>query len=91
MTAENESLEAAAQALHQAQEALHAARRNLTEAILNAYANGEPVSQIARRTGHTSTDVWNTLAVHGITRSTHLNGSHSRMNRGLDEHPGQPF
>ncbi|MFI9825565.1 hypothetical protein ACIHFC_34825 [Streptomyces sp. NPDC052013] len=55
--------------------ALHGARRKLTEAILHAYANGEAFSRIAKRTGHTSTDVWNTLAVHGITRSTHLNGS----------------
>ncbi|MFI9824557.1 hypothetical protein ACIHFC_29505 [Streptomyces sp. NPDC052013] len=41
MTSENESLEAAAQALHQAQDALHGARRKLTEAILHAYAGVE--------------------------------------------------
>ncbi|MFE2553645.1 hypothetical protein ACFXGI_34710 [Streptomyces sp. NPDC059355] len=77
MTSENDSLETAAQGLQDAQDALHAARRNLTEATLNAYASGETVARIAERTGRTTTDIWNTLAVHGITRSTHLNGSRS--------------
>ncbi|MFF8868473.1 hypothetical protein ACF08B_41410 [Streptomyces sp. NPDC015139] len=74
MTMENESLEAAARAVRDAQEALHAARRNLTRAVLAAYADGEPVSRIAERTGRTTTDVWNVLAVHGITRGGNLNG-----------------
>ncbi|MCY0932403.1 hypothetical protein OTB20_40920 [Streptomyces sp. H27-H1] len=69
----NDSLEVAAQNLRDALEALHTARRNLTQATLTAYANGEPVTRIAERTGRTET--WNTLAVHGITRGTHLNGS----------------
>ncbi|MFD5513807.1 hypothetical protein ACFWIB_39660 [Streptomyces sp. NPDC127051] len=76
MASENKSLEAAAQGLQDTQEALHAARRNLTEATLDAYTDGESVSRIAERTGRTTTEVWNTLAVHGITRSTHLNGTH---------------
>ncbi|MEU2835302.1 hypothetical protein ABZ667_43155 [Streptomyces lavendulae] len=71
MTSENDSLEAAARHLQDAQEALRAARRNLSEATLHAYANGEPVTRIAERTGRTTTEVWNTLAVHGITRGTH--------------------
>ncbi|MET7458641.1 hypothetical protein ABZT03_43975 [Streptomyces sp. NPDC005574] len=74
MTTEDESLEAAARALRDAQEALHAARRNLTVATLAAWAGGEPVSRIAERTGRTTTDVWNILAVHGITRGIHFNG-----------------
>ncbi|KPI17724.1 hypothetical protein OV450_8017 [Actinobacteria bacterium OV450] len=76
MASEDNSLEAAAQGLQDAQEALHAARRSLTKATLNAYAGGEPVYRIAERTGRTTTEVWNTLAVHAITRSTHLSGSH---------------
>ncbi|WP_331751473.1 hypothetical protein OG215_39840 (plasmid) [Streptomyces globisporus] len=75
MTTGNESLEAAAQALRDAQEALHAARRYLSEATLDAYADGESVSRIAERTGRTSTDVWNVLAVYGITRGTRFSGS----------------
>ncbi|MFD5514133.1 hypothetical protein ACFWIB_41560 [Streptomyces sp. NPDC127051] len=76
MTRENDSLEAAARGLQDAQDALHAARRNLTEATLDAYASGEPVARIAERTGRTITEVWNSLAVHGVTRGTYLNGSH---------------
>lgn len=75
MTSENDPLEAAARDLQDAQEALHAARRNLAKVTLNAYAGGEPVTRIAERTGRTTTEVWNTLAVHNITRGTHLNGS----------------
>ncbi|MGW6413543.1 hypothetical protein ACWF95_42130 [Streptomyces vinaceus] len=76
MSSDNDSLEVAARGLRDAQEALHAARRNLAEATLNAYANGENVARIAERTGRTSTEVWNTLAVHGISHATRLNGTH---------------
>ncbi|MFJ7209773.1 hypothetical protein ACIQWR_40370 [Streptomyces sp. NPDC098789] len=76
MNSENDdSLETAAQNLRDAQEALHTARRNLTQATLTAYTNGEPVTQIAERTGRTPIDIWNTLAIHGITRTTHANGT----------------
>ncbi|MFK0239044.1 hypothetical protein [Streptomyces vinaceus] len=76
MTSENDPLEVAARDLQDAQEALYTARRSLADAILMAYANGESVSRIAERTGRTTIEVWNTLAVHGISRGTHLNGSH---------------
>ncbi|WP_079408619.1 hypothetical protein [Streptomyces sp. 3211] len=70
-------LQAAVQALHDAQEALRVARRSLTEAVLDAYAGGETVARIAERSGRTTTEVWNTLATHGIARgTTHINGSH---------------
>ncbi|KOG55664.1 hypothetical protein ADK75_10175 [Streptomyces virginiae] len=75
MNNENPSLEAATQRIQDAQETLNTARRNLSEAILNAYANGESVARIAERTGRTTLDIWNTLAAHGITRSTHINAS----------------
>ncbi|WP_420082967.1 hypothetical protein ACN6AT_39495 (plasmid) [Streptomyces sp. JL4002] len=75
MNHSDDSLEAAVQALRDAQEALHTARRNLTQAVLNAYNNGETPARIAERTGRTTTEIWNTLNTHGITRSTHLNGT----------------
>ncbi|MFD8394913.1 hypothetical protein ACFV2N_38425 [Streptomyces sp. NPDC059680] len=71
----DDALEAAHQALLTAQEAVHTARRELANAVLNAYANGEPVIRIAERAGLSITDIWNTLAVHGITRGTRVNGS----------------
>ncbi len=74
MTMENESLEEAARAVVDAQEALHAARRNLSGAMLAAYADGESVSRIAERTGRSTTDVWNVLAVRGITRGGNPSG-----------------
>ncbi|MFI9824375.1 hypothetical protein ACIHFC_28575 [Streptomyces sp. NPDC052013] len=43
--------------------------------LLDAYANGEPVGRIAERTGQSTTTVWNTLAVHGITPCSRINGS----------------
>lgn len=70
-----DALEAAHQAYQSAQEALHAARRKLAEAVLDAYANGEPVGRIAERTGQSTTTVWNTLAAHDITHHTRINGS----------------
>ncbi|MEF9912848.1 hypothetical protein RJT17_22090 [Streptomyces sp. P5-A9] len=70
-----DALEAAQRAYQSAQEALHTARRKLAQAILDAYANGEPVGRIALRTGQSTTNVWNTLAVHGITPRSHINGS----------------
>lgn len=70
-----DALEAAQQAYQAAQEALHAARRKLNDAILDAYANGEPTGRIAERTGQSTTSIWNTLAVHGITPRTRINGS----------------
>ncbi|MFE5699009.1 hypothetical protein ACFQ7B_43005 [Streptomyces erythrochromogenes] len=69
-----DGLEAAHQAYQAAQEALHAARRKLAEAVLDAYANGEPVGRIAERTSQSTTTVWNTLAAHGITHHTRING-----------------
>lgn len=62
--------EAAHQAYQSAQEALHVARRKLAEAVLDAYANGEPVGRIAERTGRSTTPVRNTLAAHDITHHT---------------------
>ncbi|GLW04777.1 hypothetical protein ACFYN3_40150 [Streptomyces lavendulae] len=70
-----DELEAAQRAYESAQEALHAARRKLAAAVLDAYANGEPVGRIAERTGQSPTSVWNTLAVHGITPRNRINGS----------------
>lgn len=75
MNSSDDSPEAAVEALRDAQEALHTARRNLSAAILNAYNSGETASRIAERTGRTTTQVWNTLNAHGITRSTHHNGT----------------
>ncbi len=68
-------MEAAQREYQSAQQALHAARRKLTAAVLDAYANGEPVGRIAERTGQSPTSVWNTLAVHGITPRNRINGS----------------
>lgn len=70
-----DALEAAQREYQSAQEALHAARLKLAAAVLAAYANGEPVSRIAERTGQSTTSVWNTLAVHGITPRSRINGS----------------
>ncbi|MFE5548340.1 hypothetical protein ACFQ71_31575 [Streptomyces sp. NPDC056534] len=70
-----DALEAAQRAYRSAQEGLHAARRKLAEAVLDAYASGEPVGRIAERTGQSTTNVWNTFAVHGITPRSHINGS----------------
>lgn len=70
-----DALEAAHREYQSAQAALHTARRKLTEAVLDAYANGEPVGRIAERTGQSTTSVWNTLAVHGITPRSRINGS----------------
>ncbi|MFE9934428.1 hypothetical protein [Streptomyces sp. NPDC005533] len=75
MNSSDDPLEAAVQALHDAQEALHTARRHLTEATLDAYNRGETVAGIAERTGRTTTEVWNTLNAHGITRNTRVNGT----------------
>ncbi|MFE3866428.1 hypothetical protein ACFXPT_39585 [Streptomyces goshikiensis] len=69
------ALEAAQRAYQSAQEALHTARRKLAEAVLDAYANGEPVGRIGERTGQSAAGVWNTLAVHGITPRSRINGS----------------
>jgi hypothetical protein len=68
-----DALAAAQRAYQSAQEALHAARRKLSEAVLDAYANGEPVGRIAERTGQSTTNIWNTLAVHGITPRSRIN------------------
>ncbi|MEY9997435.1 exonuclease VII small subunit [Streptomyces sp. V4I8] len=46
-----DALEAAQQAYQSAQEALQTARRKLAEAVLDAYANGEPVGRIAEGCG----------------------------------------
>lgn len=70
-----DALEAAQREYQSAQEALHAARRKLAAAVLAAYANGEPIGRIAERTGQSTTSVWNTLAVHGITPRSRINGS----------------
>ncbi|MFE5302441.1 hypothetical protein [Streptomyces sp. NPDC056632] len=70
-----DALEAAQRAYQSAQEALHTARRELAAAVLDAYANGEPVGRIAERIGQRTTSVWNTLAVHGITPRSRINGS----------------
>ncbi|MFD3939907.1 hypothetical protein ACFWSF_34185 [Streptomyces sp. NPDC058611] len=70
-----DALEAAQREYQSAQEALNTARRKLAAAVLDAYANGEPVGRIADRTGQSTTSVWNTLAVHGITHHTRINGS----------------
>ncbi|MEJ8632016.1 hypothetical protein [Streptomyces sp. MS2.AVA.5] len=70
-----DALEAAQRAYQSAREALHTARRKLAEAVLDAYANGEPVGRIAERTGQSTTSVRNTLAVHGITPRSRVNGS----------------
>ncbi|WP_420082963.1 hypothetical protein ACN6AT_39420 (plasmid) [Streptomyces sp. JL4002] len=70
-----DALEAAKQAYQSAQEALHAALRALNDAVLTAYANGEPVGRIAERTGQSPTSIRNTLAAHGITHPTRINGS----------------
>ncbi|MGW2583881.1 hypothetical protein ACWCYZ_21535 [Streptomyces virginiae] len=70
-----DALEAAQRAYQSAQDALHTARRELSEAVLDAYANGEPVGRIAERTGQSTASVWNTLAVHGITPRSGVNGS----------------
>ncbi|MFD9622367.1 hypothetical protein ACFWB2_34700 [Streptomyces virginiae] len=67
-------MEAAHQAYQSAQEALHAARRKLAEAVLGAHADGESVGRIPERTGQSTTTVWNTLAAHGITHHTRING-----------------
>ena len=70
-----DALEAAQRQYQSAQEALHAARRKLAAAVLDAYAHGEPVGRIAERTGQSTTSVWNSLAVHGITPRSRTNGS----------------
>ncbi|MFE1521559.1 helix-turn-helix domain-containing protein [[Kitasatospora] papulosa] len=70
-----DALEAAQRAYQSAQEALHTARRKLAEAVLDAYTNGEPIRRIAERTGQSTTNIWNTLAVHGITPRSRINGS----------------
>ncbi|MEU1462617.1 hypothetical protein ABZ467_18385 [Streptomyces sp. NPDC005727] len=68
-------MEAAQRQYQSAQIALHTARRKLAAAVLDAYANGEPVGRIAERSGQSTTSVWNTLAVHGITARSVTNGS----------------
>ncbi|MFF2205194.1 hypothetical protein [Streptomyces sp. NPDC058145] len=68
-------MEAAQRQYQSAQIALHTARRKLAAAVLDAYANGEPVGRIAERSGQSTTSVWNTLAVHGITPRSVTNGS----------------
>lgn len=65
---DEDRLEAAHQAFLAAREALHIARRDMAGAVVAAYGNGVPLSRIAERTGQSTTSVWNTLAVHGITR-----------------------
>ncbi|MER7959843.1 hypothetical protein [Streptomyces sp. NPDC096030] len=55
-----DALETAQREYQSAQEALHAARRTLAAAVLDAYANGEPVGRIAGRTGQSTASVWNT-------------------------------
>ncbi|MER7959172.1 hypothetical protein [Streptomyces sp. NPDC096030] len=69
-----DALEAAQREYQSAQEALHTARQKLAAAVLDAYANGEPVGRIAERTGQNTTSIWNTLAVHGITPRSRTNG-----------------
>ncbi|WP_371666560.1 hypothetical protein OG985_46825 [Streptomyces sp. NBC_00289] len=68
MASEENTLEAAAQALHDAQEAVHVARRNLTAAIVAAYQSGEPAAQIAMRTGRDVIGIRNLLAAAQATR-----------------------
>lgn len=70
-----DALEAAQREYQSAQETLHTARRKLAAAVVDAYASGEPVGRIAERTGQSTTAVWNTLAAHGITHHTRINGS----------------
>uniref|UniRef100_UPI003F4952FC hypothetical protein n=1 Tax=Streptomyces sp. CA-141956 TaxID=3240051 RepID=UPI003F4952FC len=70
-----DALEAAQRAYQLAQDSLHTARRKLSEAVLDSYANGEPVGRIAERTGQSTANIWNTLAVHGFTPRSGVNGS----------------
>lgn len=68
MTSKDNTLETAAQALHDAQEALHTARRNLTAAIVTAYRAGESAERIAGRTGKDITEIKNLLAATQTSR-----------------------
>ncbi|MGW7201681.1 hypothetical protein [Streptomyces chryseus] len=69
MTGEENTLEAAAVALHDAQEAVRTARRTLTAAIIEAYRKGEPAARIAQRTGKDVIEIRNLLAAAQAKRS----------------------
>jgi multidrug resistance efflux pump len=63
-----DTLEEAAAALREAEQAVRVARRKLSAAVVAAYRSGEPVAQIASRTGKDVYEIRNLLAATGTSR-----------------------
>ncbi|MEU1409851.1 hypothetical protein ABZ471_48060 [Streptomyces sp. NPDC005728] len=64
------TLEEATAALRAAEQSVRAARRQLSAAIVAAYRSGEPIAQIASRTGKSVYEIRNLLAATGTSRRT---------------------
>jgi multidrug resistance efflux pump len=65
-----DTLEEATAAVREAEQAVRTARRRLSAAIVAAYRSGEPVAQIASRTGKDVYEIRNLLAATGTSRRT---------------------
>ncbi|MFE4582612.1 hypothetical protein [Streptomyces chartreusis] len=63
-----DTLEEATAALHAAEQSVSVARRRLSAAIVAADRSGEPVAQIALRTGKDVYEIRNLLAATGTSR-----------------------
>ncbi|MFI6359729.1 hypothetical protein ACIBJF_45815 [Streptomyces sp. NPDC050743] len=63
-----DTLEEATAAMRAAEQSVRVARRRLSAAIVAAYRSGEPVAQIASRTGKDVYEIRNLLAATGVTR-----------------------